>query len=382
MEVYLDNAATTPVLEQVVQQMVTIMQEDYGNPSSLHQKGLDAEHYIRQAREQIAAVLKVAPKEIYFTSGGTESNNTALIGAAMANRRQGMHIITTSVEHASVLNPLAYLEEQGFRVTYLPVDEHGCFRPEDLAAAICEDTILVSIMGVNNEVGAVQPIESVKEILDQAGHKILFHVDAIQMFGKLPVYPKRLGIDLLSVSGHKIHGPKGIGFLYVREKTKIRPLILGGNQQSGFRSGTENVPGIAGMGLAAKRYWEQCAQAGKIAQMNENKQYFINEVTKIKDCIDHSGDAPHIVSVTFRGVRSEVLLHALEQKKVYVSSGSACSSNKPELSGTLLNMGLSKDDAESTLRFSLSVFTTRQELDYTLDVLREVLPTLRRFTRR
>ena len=253
MEVYLDNAATTVALEEVTEVMCKVLKEDYGNPSSLHRKGLAAEHYIKDARQTIAKQLKVEPKEIYFTSGGTESNNTALIGAAMANQRQGKHIITSSIEHASVLNPLAYLEEQGFRVTYLPVDSSGRIDLEALRQAICEETILISIMGVNNEIGAIQPLAEVAAIIKESGQNILFHVDAIQMFGKIPIYPKRIGIDLLSVSGHKIHGPKGSGFLYVKEKTKIKPLILGGNQQSGFRSGTENVPAIAGLAVAVEK---------------------------------------------------------------------------------------------------------------------------------
>lgn len=378
MEVYLDNAATTVVHPEVVELMTKVMQEDYGNPSSLHKKGLAAEHYIRDAKEQIARALKVQPKEIFFTSGGTESNNWALIGAAMANRRKGKHIITTSIEHPSVLNPLSYLEEQGFRITYLPVSESGILSIEALKDAICEDTILISVMGVNNEVGAVQPLEQVTEAIAESGQDILFHVDAIQMFGKLPVYPKRQGIDMLSVSGHKLHGPKGVGFLYVREKTKLKPLLLGGNQQSGYRSGTENVPAIAGLGLVSEM---RGACEGRY-EMEQLKQHFISEVEQIPDCINHSGDAPHIISITFRGVRSEVLLHALEEKGIYVSSGSACSSNKPELSGTLLNMGLCKEDAEATLRFSLSIFTKQEELTYTVAALKELLPQLRRFTRK
>ena len=379
MEVYLDNAATTVVFEEVAELMATVMTKDFGNPSSLHRKGLAAEHYIRDAKEAIAKQLKVEPKEIYFTSGGTESNNTALIGAAMANQRQGKHIISSSIEHASVLQPLAYLEEQGFEITYLPVEQDGTISLDALQKAIRPDTILVTIMGVNNEVGAIEPIAEVAQIIKDSGQNILFHVDAIQMFGKLPIYPKRLGIDLLSVSGHKIHGPKGSGFLYVKEKTKIKPLILGGNQQSGFRSGTENVPAIAGLGKATQIMADMTEN---IQQMRELKAHFIARVTQLEDCFDHSGEAPHIISITFRGVRSEVLLHALEDKGVYVSSGSACSSNKPELSSTLLNMGLSKADAESTLRFSLCVHTTKEELDYAADCIAQLLPVLRRFTRK
>lgn len=382
MEAYLDNAATTMVLPEVSELMIKVMREDYGNPSSLHRKGLTAEHYIRHAREQIARVLKVQPKEIYFTSGGTESNNWALIGAAMANIRKGKHIITTSVEHASVLNPLGYLEEQGFRVTYLPVTQSGILSIDVLKEAICEDTILISVMGVNNEVGAVQPLKQVAKVIADSGQDILFHVDAIQMFGKLPIYPGRQGIDLLSVSGHKLHAPKGVGFLYVREKTKIKPIIFGGNQQSGYRSGTENVPAIAGMGLASEMMCQKNIADDGSETMKQLKEQFISEIMALPDCINHSGDAPHIISITFQGVRSEVLLHALEERGIYVSSGSACSSNKPGLSGTLLNMGLSKEDAEATIRFSLSAFTKPEELDDTVSALRELLPELRRFTRR
>lgn len=382
MEAYLDNAATTMVLPEVSELMIKVMREDYGNPSSLHRKGLTAEHYIRDAREQIARVLKVQPKEIYFTSGGTESNNWALIGAAMANIRKGKHIITTSVEHASVLNPLGYLEEQGFRVTYLPVTQSGILSIDALKEAICEDTVLISVMGVNNEVGVVQPLKQVAKVIADSGQDILFHVDAIQMFGKLPIYPGRQGIDLLSVSGHKLHAPKGVGFLYVREKTKIKPIIFGGNQQSGYRSGTENVPAIAGMGLASEMMCQKNIADGGSETMKQLKEQFISEIMALPDCINHSGDAPHIISITFQGVRSEVLLHALEERGIYVSSGSACSSNKPGLSGTLLNMGLSKEDAEATIRFSLSAFTKSEELDDTVSALRELLPELRRFTRR
>lgn len=382
MEAYLDNAATTQALEEVCQVMDQVMREDYGNPSSLHKKGLEAEHYIKHAREVIAATLKVEPKEIYFTSGGTESNNWALHGIAMAKKRQGKHIITSSVEHASVLNPLGFLEELGYEITYLPVDEYGKVKISALKEAIRPDTIMVSVMGVNNEVGAVQPLREIADVIKASGQNIIFHVDAIQMYGKLELYPKRLGIDLLSVSGHKIHGPKGSGFLYIKDRTNIKPFIFGGNQQSGMRSGTENVPAIAGLAVAAEYIYQRNFKEDHIAYMQKIKAHFIEEVTKLPDCYDHSGEAPHIASITFRGIRSEVLLHALEERGVYVSSGSACSSNKPELSGTLLNMGLTPADAESTLRFSFSTFTKEEELDYAVEQLKELLPALRRFVRR
>lgn len=380
MEAYFDNGATTKVFPQVKDIMVEVMEEEYGNPSSMHMKGVKAEQYVKEAQEIIARSLKVEPKEIVFTSGGTESNNTALIGSAMANARRGKHIISTRIEHASVYNPLFFLEEQGYEITYLPVNEHGIVDLKALEDAIRPDTILVSVMYVNNEIGARQPIEEIGRIVKAEKKDILFHVDAIQGYGKYKIYPKRLKIDLLSVSGHKIHGPKGIGFLYIKDKTKIHPLILGGGQQKGMRSGTENVPGIAGLGKAAQLIYEDHEQ--KMAQICDLKEYFITQIMKLPDVGNNSGDAPHIASISFLGVRSEVLLHALEEKNVYVSAGSACSSNKPAISGTLKAIGLTKEYYDSTLRFSFSIFNTKEEVDYAVEVLSELLPMLRRFTRK
>lgn len=380
MEAYLDNAATTFVFPEVKDIMVKVMEEDFGNPSSLHKKGVEAEQYIKEAKETIAKLLKVEPKEILFTSGGTESNNMALIGSAYANKRRGNHIITTRIEHASVYNPLIHLEEEGFRITYLPVDERGIVELEALKEALCEETILVSIMGVNNEIGAVQPIEEIGRIIKGYRDTILFHVDAIQAYGKFPLYPKRWKVDLLSVSGHKIHGPKGSGFLYIKDKTKIHPLIFGGGQQRGMRSGTENVPAIAGLSLASKLMYENHEE--KINKLKSLKERLIQGACEIEDVVDHSGMAPHIISLSFIGVRSEVLLHALEEKGVYVSSGSACSSNHPAVSGTLQAIGLDKKQLDSTLRFSLSIFTKEEEIDWAIACLKELVPVFRRFTRR
>ncbi|MCR4715770.1 MAG: cysteine desulfurase [Lachnospiraceae bacterium] len=380
MEVYLDNAATTKAFDEVTELMVKVLKEDFGNPSSLHKKGLDAEHYIRDAKDNIAKCLKCEPKEIYFTSGATESNNMAIVGAAKAKARLGKHIITSSIEHASVKNVTEALKKEGYEITYLPVDEKGIVRLDELQKSIREDTVLVSIMAVNNEVGAVQPIEEIAKIVKGADHEIIFHVDGVQAFGKIPIYPKRLGVDLLSASGHKFHGPKGTGFLFIRDGVRILPLIYGGNQQSGMRSGTENVPGIAGLGLAAKMVCETMDETS--ARMGKLKAEFLDMIMRLPDVKNNSGDAPHIVSITFDGVRSEVLLHALEDKGIYVSSGSACSSNKPELSGTLLNMGLSRDQAESTVRFTLSRYTTLDELKYTAATVESLFMQLRRYIRR
>jgi cysteine desulfurase len=384
MQAYLDNSATTRCTKRVADAVFDIMREDYGNPSSLHTRGVEAERHVREAKEFFARNLKVNEKEIYFTSGGTESNNLALIGTAMANQRAGKHLITTSIEHASVANTMKYLEEQGFRVTYLPVDQEGVVSLEAFREAICEETILVSIMYVNNEIGAVQPIDEIAKIIKEKNPKTLLHVDAIQAYGKYPIYPKKQGIDLLSVSGHKIHGPKGCGLLYVNEKVKIRPIIFGGEQQKGLRSGTENVPGIVGMATAAEECYEGLDE--KIAHLYQIKKQFIEGVQALPGTVVNGmpceEGAPHIVSVSFRDVRSEVLLHALEEKGIYVSAGSACSSNKPAISQTLKSIGVEKEFLGSTLRFSFCFETTGEEIAYCLQELSELLPVLRRYVRR
>lgn len=384
MEIYLDNSATTRCSERACRLMTELLTKDYGNPSSLHMKGVEAERYMDEAKKKIAKTMKVSPKEIFFTSGGTESNNLAIIGAAMAYRRSGQHIITTAIEHASVLAPMQYLEEQGFSVTYLPVDRHGIISLEELQNAVREDTILVSMMQVNNEVGAVEPIAEAAAIIKEVNPNTRIHVDAIQAYGKMAVTPKEWNIDLLSVSGHKIHGPKGAGFLWVREKTKLKPLILGGGQQRGMRSGTENVPAIAGMAEAAAECYEDLmAHAEYLYRLRE---HFIEGVHRLADTwVNGSEDrngAPHIVSVSFAGVRSEVLLHALEERGIYVSAGSACSSNKPAVSRTLQGIGVKQELLDATLRFSFSVYNTQEEIDAALCALEELLPALRRFIRR
>ena len=381
MEAYFDNAATTRVAPEVQDIVKKVMDLDYGNPSSRHRKGAEAEQYIKEAQDIIAGTLKAEPKEIIFTSGGTESNNMALIGAAFANRRRGNHIISTRIEHASVYNPLLFLEEQGFRITFLNVDRQGHVDPEELKQAICPETILVSVMMVNNEIGAIEPIEEIGKIIKKANPDIVFHVDAIQAYGKLKISVKRCKIDLLSVSGHKIHGPKGTGFLYVRDKVKLRPIIYGGGQQRDFRSGTENVPGIAGLGMAAKLIYTNHTE--KIEKIRQVKDTFLTGVRKLNGVVDNSGEAPHIASVSFRGIeRSEVLLHALEAKGVYCSSGSACSSNHPAISGTLKAIGVEDELLNATLRFSFSVYSSVEEAEYAVQVLAEELPKRREFVKR
>ena len=381
MEAYFDNSATTKVLDCVKDAVVDAMCVNYGNAAAKHRKGVEAENLIREAKKAIADTLKVQEKEILFTSGGTESNNTALIGTALANRRAGKHLITTGVEHPSIYNTMSFLEEMGFEVTYLPVDHLGHISLEDLEKAIREDTILVSVMYVNNEVGAVEPIEAISQCIKKKNPKTLFHVDAIQAYGKYKIRPKKQGIDLLSVSGHKSHAPKGVGFLYIRDGVKIRPILFGGGQQKGMRSGTENVPGCVGLGVAAREaYKDFDARIEKLYTLREHLIAGLKPLGGVT--INGSEDrtnAPQIVSASFEGVRSEVLLHALEDKGVYVSSGSACSSNHPGISGTLKGIGVKKELLDSTIRFSLGDLNTEEEVDYAIGVLGELLPVLRRY---
>lgn len=385
MQAYLDNSATTRCSQSVLDVVTRAMMEDYGNPSSKHDKGMQAEQYLRKAREQIAGTLKVSEKEVFFTSGGTESDNWALIGAARANRRLGRHLVATAVEHAAVSGPLAWLEEQGFEVTYVPVDRYGRIDPEQLAEAVREDTILISTMYVNNEIGSLEPMEEIAGVIRRKNSRALWHVDAIQAYGKYRIFPKKLGIDFLAVSGHKIHGPKGVGFLYIDGKAKIQPLLLGGGQQGGMRSGTDNVPGIAGLGCAAQEAYADFE--AKTERLYELKDFFMQGVSKLPDVVLNSlpgrAGAPHIVSVSFRGVRSEVLLHALEERGIQVSAGSACSSNKRQATSPVLRaIGLERELLDSTVRFSFSTYTTREELAYTLEQLHALLPALRRYSRR
>lgn len=384
MRCYFDNSATTRCFDSVAAIVDQVLRTDYGNPSSLHRKGVEAEQYLRYAKEQIAKSLKVQEKEILFTSGGTESDNLAIIGAAMANYRRGKQLITTRIEHPAVLQTMSYLESLGYGVTYLPVDSYGCIRLEDLEAAVTPETILVSIMHTNNEIGSIMPVEEAGRLIKQKNPQTLFHVDAVQGYGKCRIYPKKAGIDLLSVSGHKIHGPKGIGFLYVGEKAKIKPILFGGGQQGGMRSGTENVAGIAGIGKAVEEIFSHLDE--DISRLYEYKEYFTSRVQDIPDVTINGPQgkdgAPHIVSLSVKGVRAEVLLHSLDDEGICISAGSACSAHKPMPSATLSAIGLERGLLESTVRFSFSVETTKEQLDYALAVLNEQIPKLRRYTRK
>ncbi len=383
--IYFDNSATTRCDEDAVAIMNNCLLEDFGNPSSLHGMGAKGKEYLKEARETIAGILKAQPKEIYFTSGGTESNNLAIKGGVAAKKRRGNHIITTKIEHASVLNPIKYLEKkEGFEVTYLGTDEYGVISLDELKSALREDTIFVSIMMVNNEIGALQPIEEASKIIKSFNKEIIFHVDAIQAFGKIAIQPKKMGIDLLSVSGHKIHGPKGSGFIYINEAifNIMVPQILGGGHERGMRSGTENVPAIAALGLAAKKAYEKLDE-------NRNHLYAMRhrliegvlaiEGVSVNGHLDENS-APQIVSVSIKGnrTRAQVILNALQDNYgIYVSAGSACSSNKPAISETLKSIGLEKDLLERTIRISFCPENTMEEVETTIKALTELVPMMR-----
>ena len=382
MEVYFDNSATTKVYDEVIDVVVKTMREDYGNPSSMHLKGLDAEHLVSKSAETISKVLKCLPEEIIFTSGGTESNNMAIIGTALAKKRTGKHIVVSSVEHASVSSVMQFLIREGYEVTYIPSDEHGIVAPEAFANAVREDTILVSCMHINNEIGSIMPIREIGRAVKAKNPNLYFHVDAIQSFGKIEAIPKNLGADLMSVSGHKIHGPKGSGFLYIKKGTLIRPIIYGGGQQKNMRSGTENVPAIAGLGVAVEKTFNNFEE--KINHIKAVRDRLVNGLTAIDEVYTNSdivNGAPHIASISFVGVRAEVMLHTLEDKGIYVSSGSACSSNKSKESAVLSAIGLDKKRLESTLRFSFGEDNTEEEVDYAIKTINELLPMLRHYVR-
>ena len=383
MQVYLDNAASTRVSKPVIELMNKAMDEDYANPSAKHLKGMEAEKYLKEAAAKIAKTMKVSEKELVFTSGGTESNNMALIGAAMARQRYGKHIISTAIEHSAVHQVLVHLADLGFEYSILKVDEKGQISLEELKSLLRADTILVSVMYVNNEIGAVQDIKAIADIVHGYNKDIYMHTDAIQAYGKFKIFPKKEGIDLLSVSAHKLHGPKGSGFLYIDERVNIKPIIYGGGQQRGLRSGTLNIPGIAGLGEAAKEAYEDFDK--EVEYICGLRDYLIDEITKFNDegIKLNSGKgskfAPHVLSISISGVRAEVLLHSMEERGIYIASGSACSSNHPGLSGTLKGIGLKEEFLSSTVRVSFSKYNNKKELDFFLANLKELIPQLRRY---
>ena len=386
-EIYLDNSATTKAFPEVIDLIAKVMGEDYGNPSSMHHMGVVAEDRLKESTKILSGILGCSEKNIYCTSGGTESDNIAILGAAKALERRGKHIITTKIEHPAVLNTMKHLEDEGFEVTYLGTDTSGRISLVELEAALIPGTILVSVMHTNNEIGSVQPIAEAGKLIKEKCPECLFHVDAVQGFGKARINPGKMKIDLLSASSHKIHGPKGCGLLYIGDGVRIVSPVYGGGQQKGIRSGTENVPGISGMALAAKMLYEKLDT--DVTSLYELKNYFIENALKIDGVSINGltdegteGTAPHIISVSVRDVRAEVLLHSLEDRGIYVSAGSACSTHKRTPSATLTSIGLDKGLLESTIRISMSVLTTREDIEETVKALSEIVPMLRRFTRK
>ncbi|EJZ70081.1 cysteine desulfurase family protein [Lachnoanaerobaculum sp. OBRC5-5] len=384
MDVYFDNSASTKVSEKAIEIMLKTMRDDYANTSGKHIKGVEAESYVKDAADIIAKTLKVKKGEIIFTSGGTESNNMALIGGAMSRKRYGKHIIISGIEHPAVYRPAEFLTEQGFELSVLPVNSEGQVDLELLKSTLRDDTVLVSVMYVNNEIGAIEPVEEISRIIKAKNKDILFHVDAIQAYTKLRINPKSQGIDMLSASGHKFHGPKGVGFLYIDSNVKINPIIFGGGHQRGMRSGTLNTTGIAGMGVAAKEAYENFDE--RINKISDLKYYLMDELEKLEGAVLNTGRgenfAPQVISVSFEDIRAEVLLHALEDRGIYVSSGSACSSNHPGISGTLKAIGVRDDLLDATIRISLSELNNKEEADYLIKNLKELLPLLRKFVRK
>lgn len=382
MEIYLDNSATTKPYKEVVDKMLQALTEDYANPSSLHRKGIEVEKNIKLIRQNIAKSIGAKDKEIYFTSGGTESNNTIIRGIANLNKKRKNHIISTVIEHPSVLNTLKDLELEGFEITYLKVDENGKIDLNELKESIKHSTCLITIMHINNEIGSIQPIAEIGKYLKTLDEKVYLHVDAIQSYGKINFRPSKYNIDFMSVSGHKFHGPKGIGFMYIKENNRLKPLLTGGGQEIGIRSGTENVPGIYGLGEAVKIINQDLnAVIEKISKLKDMlKREIVNNIDDIKVNSPEDGVC-HILNISFRGVKGEVLLHYLEQKGIYVSTGSACSSKKKG-SHVLNAIGLKPDEIEGAIRFSLSDTNSEDQIKEVVNVLKESVNDLRMIIRR
>ena len=375
MEIYLDNSATTKVCREAADAMMKMLTENYGNPSSLHSKGVEASKALENARQNLADALSCSKDEIFFTTSGTTANNTAIFGAVNANRRKGNRIITTSLEHPSVNECMKRLEEQGFEVIRLRPDMHGAFSPMELMNAINNKTILVSIMAVNNEIGTINPINQIKTALKRASSDALIHVDAVQAFGKTPLNPGKAGIDLLTVSSHKIHGPKGAGALYIRKGVKIQPHVLGGGQEKGIFSGTEAIPAIVGFGAAVKSLPNITQE---LADIKSVRDHFVREVTKIGGVHINSPEnaLPYIINLSVLGVPSQTIVNSLSEQGIYVSAGSAC--KKGHRSEVLTAIGLDSKRIDSAIRISLSRYTTKHDMDEVVKALDKIVLRIRR----
>jgi len=380
VNVYFDNSATTKPYDEVIEAVSKGMKEYFGNPSSLHKIGMNCEKRLNEAREYFASTIKCNKEEIYFTSGGSEGNNLILKGLL----KPGHHFITTAFEHHSIISTCKQLEEKGVKVTYLDVDSEGRISLEDLEEAITKDTVLVSIMQVNNEIGVIQDIEAIGKLIKERSSRAKFHVDAVQGYGKLPIDVNKSNVDFLTVASHKIHGPKGVGFIYIKKGIILNSLISGGSQEKGIRAGTENLPGIIGFEKAAQMTFEE--MESRYDKVLELKKYFLERLNEIKDIRvngEIDGFSPYILNVSFLGVRAEVLLHLLEEQNIYVATGSACTSKSSAAHGSYVikSLGLSNKEVESAIRFSFSYENTKEEVDYTIDVLKKSLMFLRRVKR-
>jgi cysteine desulfurase len=374
--IYMDNSATTPVRKEVVENMILYMTENFGNPSSIHDLGKTSKHAIENARKKVAKAICVEEYEVYFTSGGTESNNWAIKGIAFANRNKGKHIITSSIEHHSVLHACEWLEGQKFEVTYLPVDKYGIVSPEELKNAIRDDTILISIMFANNEIGTIQPVEEIGKIARE--NRIYFHTDAVQAVGHIPIDVNKMNIDLLSLSGHKFQGPKGCGVLYIKTGTKIETLIHGGDQERKRRAGTENVPAIVGLGKAIELATGEIEESNKI--LFEMRESLIKGLIKIPKT--HLNGHPtqrlaNNINVTFEYIEGESLLLMLNAKGIFASAGSACNSSSIETSHVLTACGVTHEIIRGSLRLSLGMMNTPEDVDRVLEILPEIVQKLR-----
>jgi len=384
MLVYLDNSATTRPYDEVIKEMTDVMSWKYGNPSSLHRMGFDAEKIVKMSRLKVSDALNAHSGEVFFTGGGTEGDNIAILGGARSLKRKGRKIITSKVEHPAVLETFKALEQEGFEPVYLDVDEHGVVDLDQLKSELNDQTALVSLMHVNNELGTVQPVEEAGKLI-KSMDKVHYHIDAVQSFGKLDMSSAVSAADLVTVSGHKIHGPKGIGALYVKHGTVIKSPVTGGGQEKNIRPGTENVPGIAGFGMAAELAYKDFDN--KIANMRKVRTYLLEGIkSEIKDIrinsFEDERSAASVLNISFLGVRGEVLLHMLEQKEIYVSTGSACSSNKKGQSHVLKAAGLKDEEIEGAIRFSFSQFNTVEEMDWVLSELKKAVAAIRKVTRR
>ncbi len=375
-EVYLDNSATTKVCETAVKESIYAMTENYGNPSSVHQKGIDAENIIDESRKVISKILNCESKEIFFTSGGTESNNIAILGAAQARKNLGCRIVTTSIEHSSVLKPMNYLESKGFEVIYLKPDKYGNISKSDLYEAINEKTILVSLMMVNNEIGTITNLSEVKKIIKTKNSPAILHTDAVQAFGKIPINVKKYGIDILSISAHKIHGPKGIGALYISNKVKISPIFFGGGQESNMRPGTEAVSSIAGFKGAVSEMIKDKNANIRISELSRYCKQFLAKNNQIKINSPPNSIA-NIINISVLRIKSETLTNFLSSHGIYISNGSACSKGKH--SHVLKAIGLRNELIDSSIRISLSRYTTKSDIDYFLKYLNEAIHKIVKF---